>query len=241
MEMDVKTCRYCGSEIAASAKICPTCRYYQSSWRNLIVFCAGITGFITLVISGFAFIADRTSDFYKNWTWKDDAHVVSLTTGLSPNFSLVVSNTGSGPIFVSDIIINWQRGNSSLNVNQRIGAGEFLRVGDAAIPGAPDYNAFVYSRSGRPSQDVVNNAAIDEVNTPNKHCFLLVYFLPDSGDIERMSKFYSDNGQKLATEQATGRIVFFSLGSKAKIRSEFPVTATFVRSSADRCQKIPFD
>jgi hypothetical protein len=237
----VKNCHYCGSEIAESAVICPACKYHQSTWRNLVLFFAGITGFITLMVSGFTFIADRATELYKNMTWKDDVRVVSLTTALSPNFSVVISNVGSGPVFVSDIVVHWRGGNSSLHINERINAGEFLKFHDIALPGKPNYNAFVHSLSGVPSQGVLNDAARDEEGEPNKRCFLVVYFLPDSNDIERMNKFYSAHGRKLAVDQASARISFFSLHSRAKIQTDLPVSVTFVRSSADRCQGISFD
>jgi hypothetical protein len=243
METKIKgtvNCRYCGSEIAASAKICPTCKYFQSPTRNLIVFYAGITGFITLLISGFAFIADRTTDFYRNLTWKDDVRVLSLVTGLYPNFSVVVSNIGSGPVFVSDIVLNWRGGNASLYINERINAGDvFALKGNVVLP-ERDYDAFVYSRSGQPSQQVLEEAQFDHETRLDKHCFLTIYSLPDSGDIARMNDYYGKNGNKLVVESAAAKIRFFSLHSKAQVQVPFSAAVTFLRSSASRCQNISF-
>jgi len=235
----IKACRYCGSEIAAAAAICPSCKYSQSPLRNLLVFWAGITGFLTLMASGFAFVAGKATDLYKAWTWKDDVHVVSLVTGLMPKFSVVVSNVGSGPVFVSDLVINWRGNNAAFYINEKLNSGEFLRSHDGGVP--PDYDVFVSSRSGKPSSGVLENAAPDAETDADKHCFLTVFYLPDSSDIERMEGYYRARGRSLAVDLATGRLTFFSQRSKAKLQAEFPVLVTYVRAPMERCKSIPFD
>jgi hypothetical protein len=205
------------------------------------VFLAGITGFIALIASAIAFVTDRTVDLYRSWEWKDEIQLISLETGLFPHFSAVLSNVGNGPVFVSYINLFWRGDNATLHVNGKISAGDFYSILDANffLP-ATDYNGFVFSSTGRPSTQVIEESSLDQT-TSNKNCFLTVYYIPDDSNVLRMKDFYEHGGKELVSEPARAQIISFSLHSNKKIETNVPVIVTFLRSSKDRCQKIPWE
>lgn len=45
-------CRYCGKQIPDAAKLCGECNSYQAPWRNELKYWSGITGLVTLIVSG---------------------------------------------------------------------------------------------------------------------------------------------------------------------------------------------
>jgi hypothetical protein len=238
--MNIKNCRYCGSEIAAQAAVCPICKYNQQPWRNTITYLAGITGFITLLISGLAFVGSSAIDIYSKISWIDDVRVLSLDTRLIPNFSAVISNVGSGPAFVYEIFLYWRSDSSRLSINRAINVGEFLSLPGKAPQGV-DYDVYVSSRSGVASREVIANAAPDSETTPNKHCFLTSFRVANDTDLERMNKFYAAGGRKLATDKASAEILFYSVHSNRLYHIDFPVVVSFLRLAADNCKAISFE
>src|SRR5262249_32808315 len=130
MSLDKKQCRYCGSEIAASATLCPVCKRYQVAWRNTIVLLAGLAGFIALLGSAVVFMADRAAVVYRNLVWNDKVNVLYLRTALWPNFATTLSNTGDGPIFVVDITAFWREHSNQYNINKVLQPNEFSTIGD---------------------------------------------------------------------------------------------------------------
>ncbi|MBY3381676.1 hypothetical protein [Rhizobium laguerreae] len=51
-ERGLMYCRYCAHEIANNAKLCSACSSYQAPWRNELKYWSGITGLVTLIVSG---------------------------------------------------------------------------------------------------------------------------------------------------------------------------------------------
>src|SRR5262245_54019590 len=47
-----KPCIACGTAIAQNLTVCPTCKEYQSRWRNELKYWAAMAGLITLIGSG---------------------------------------------------------------------------------------------------------------------------------------------------------------------------------------------
>src|SRR5215471_18667703 len=108
--MTTKLCKYCASEIPVQAAQCSVCKNYQKAWRNNLLFVAGLAGFISLIAGAFSFSANQVAQLYKSLFWRDHLNVLEFQTGKSPEFRIVLSNSGDGPVFASSITVYWQRG-----------------------------------------------------------------------------------------------------------------------------------
>jgi hypothetical protein len=90
-EENFKTCRYCGEQIKAIAKVCPRCRQWLSilSWRNPAILMAATSICFLLVVAGLVFgmhrILDPGIDFfpYHSQVYVVDSHFIFGTNTVS--------------------------------------------------------------------------------------------------------------------------------------------------------------
>ena len=94
-EEETKPCAYCGSAISKRASICPVCKSYQSAFRNVLLYLAGVAGLIGLVGSAFAFIVSDIPNMSKALAWKDQVKVWDFHGQFRPDFEAAISNMGT--------------------------------------------------------------------------------------------------------------------------------------------------
>ena len=71
-------CKYCKAPIETGAKICSSCKSYQSRFRNSLVYLAAVAGFFTLLLSGSTYILSNGRELYKLLTFSDKIRVVNF-------------------------------------------------------------------------------------------------------------------------------------------------------------------
>jgi|GEM_PF-2111499 len=242
MNIDRRPCKYCGSEIPASASICPVCKYHQASWRNTIIFLAGLTGFIAILGSALTFIVDRSVVLYKNIVWKDEVNLLYLRTGLFPKFAVTLSNGGDGPIFLADITIYWREHNVQYNMNRALLPNEVTSIGDGNLDTlSQKYDYYVSSTDGVPTDEVVKNSDLAEESEIDSACFLRSFFNENNSDVERMNTHFRLYNNIIVSEPAVAYLSYYSLHARQKIKQHFPLMSTFIRLADARCANIPWD
>lgn len=237
--MSTKPCKYCASEIPTQATLCPTCRSYQSTWRNVLLYAAGLTGFATLVASAVAFTAHEATETYKKMFWNDKLNVLELQTGPPPYLRVIMSNDGDGPVFASGLDIYWQGSSASFPIDRVVSVNTIeildnLQVAspDSAIKRYGDYQGYFGNDTGLPSAEVLSKSGIFG---PAK-CFFVPLFDSKNAELARMRDHYSKTGLKFVTGPATATLWFFSSHTGSKKELPIQVLATFLVSSAPNCR-----
>jgi len=234
-----KACAYCSSSIPIEAKLCPTCRSYQSPWRSAIIYAAGIAGLLSLVGSAGAFIMGKIPDLYKMIAWRDKVKVFDFETGLYPEFTVSLSNIGDGQIMVSQIFIILPDG---YNVGYRISetlapGGSITRAGSQVFP--PDYGGYIYNRSGIPNETILKNAGSPWPEQNMKPCFGEIMFIENSFLLNRMRSKIKN--YKLVEKNIDAFVIYYSLHNGSEVMERFPVVVTFVLSSEEKCGRLNYE
>jgi hypothetical protein len=237
---NTKPCAYCGSSISVRASLCPVCKSYQSSWRNVVIYIAGIAGLIGLLGSAAVYIISEVPNISKVLMWHDQIKLWEFSARYHPNFSLNLSNVGDGPIIVSTILIYWDRGNAQYPVGKLV-----LPTGSLIIPAKidprHDYYVDVADKSGTPNSTVISHSSIafEDPNLPSP-CFMMIFYNEDNVAISRMQNAYGLQKLKLVEEPVQGLVVYYSIHDKKEVKTTFPVVATFEQSTKPECAALNY-
>src|SRR5262249_53259703 len=158
-------------------------------------------GFLTLFATGLAFLTNQTLDIYRQVTWRDKINLLELAMSYdSGDFTTVLSNTGSGPIFASKIIIYWRGGSISQPLNRIIRVNEIETI-EKDSKNIKDKHA--------PRQTVITNftgvasaQVIDAIANrgDKKSCIEAVLYDATNAVLDQMSSYYESDGRKLVLE-----------------------------------------
>jgi hypothetical protein len=235
-----RMCRYCGSAIATQATICPTCRSYQSPWRNTVLFLAGVAGFFALIGSSAAFIWNQIDTAYRNVQWEDKVTVLYFSAKAHPDFEIVMSNVGSGTVFVSDLQVFYWRGNTVFRIDKAIEPGTISASEVAGDDGADRYRGILASPTGKATSAILEDSDIVpilRIGDGSDACFHLNLYSNDASDLERMDNFYKANGLRLVTEPVQAVLSYYSVESNSRISDRYSLTATFAASASEDCRR----
>lgn len=236
---NTKLCVYCGSSMSVAARLCPVCRSYQSAWRATVIYVAGITGLISLVASACTFVIGKVPDLRKMFNWRDQVTVWSFDTGLYPDFSATLSNTGDGKIIVSQIFVILPDGyNVSYPIAETLVPGQSIaRPGRQVFP--PFYGGYTHNQSGIANATVLENAGSPWPEQKRLPCFGEILFSKDSLLLTRMREQEKGSGNRLIEDsRAQAYVVYYSLHERKEVRQQFPVVTTFLKASNPSCNAL---
>jgi len=162
MAPDRKPCVHCGSEIPSGARLCPVCRSYQAAWRNSLTYAAGLTGFVTLMVSAIAFIVQQAGQIYKQQHWRDEVSIIDFYLGFDDEapYTLVLANTGDGPVFASKATVYWRGDRYGSGLERIIPVNGIEAIHPRGVrnaPAKPGEVGIVANQSGTPSTTMVTN------------------------------------------------------------------------------------
>src|SRR5690348_15342576 len=104
-------CRYCRSEIEFGAKICPVCKSYQSTTKNILSYIAPLAGLITIIVSGATFTFLNIGGYLKERNALDRLTVIYMIypglTGENKSGEMLFSNNGDNDLFVLGISLEY--------------------------------------------------------------------------------------------------------------------------------------
>jgi hypothetical protein len=201
-------CIACKSAIEADAKVCPVCKSYQSSWRNLTAYIAGIAGLFTV----FTYVSSNIDAARKNLIPRTGINVLTADT----NGLVVIQNIGDKKVYVS-----------SLEYHLRVpGAGDHshLRPLGATI-GPGDTKIFEEPKENKAKGEVLKreqNWSDQQVETfylQNKNC-VAPFFVTGDHDLYRFLLEFLGDG--LASLRVTGRVLYYEERSPEKSIKEVP-------------------
>lgn len=233
-----KPCVYCGSSMSVGARLSPVCRSYQSPWRTAVTYIAGIAGLLSLLASALIFVVGKAPDVYKLLHWNDQVLVWSFDTGLYPDFSLTLSNTGDGPVIVSQIFVILPDGRLvGYPIAQTLPAGQSILIAGGQVF-SPHYLGYIYNQSGRASATLLRNAGQPWPDQNVLPCFGEILFSENSLLLGRTREYYrtKTDGKLVEDTRSQAFVVYYSLHDKKEVRYPFPVITTFVQSSDPKCQ-----
>jgi len=215
-ETTQKKCIYCGSSIDSSAAVCPVCKYHQTWFRNAIVFWGGAAGLLTILASGILFSIDTIRNFYHATHWKDQINVHYFHTYPDNHYAIVLSNSGSGTVLVSEITVyagGQDRYNAPFYVGRTLATGEFISIPitDFASEYVGLHGGYAANADGIPPESLIKQATINwHLNGDNGvFCYAIFFITPDAEDIQRMNEFYGAQHQKLVTSPVYAKVIYF--------------------------------
>jgi hypothetical protein len=172
------------------------------------------------------------------FSWRDDVTVWDFNTGLYPNFTITLVNTGDGPVVVSQVflILSAPKGyNVGYPISRTLGPGETFSTSEGQVF-SPYYEGYISSSSGTPSETTLEKSGSPWPDAGALPCFGEILFSPDSLLLGRYRDYYKLKGHRLVEDQgAQAFVVYYSIHTRKEIRKKFPVVVTFVKSLDDKC------
>jgi hypothetical protein len=209
--------------------------------RNWVIFLGAAAGLIALLVSAISFAIDRGMSLYQSAYWRDRVTVNYLHTFSSGKTSVTISNTGSGPVFLSEITIDFGiGGNASFPLAKSLSKGDFFAE---TVPDMDDefvgLAGYVANTDGKPSLQMMGTANV-WVKRPQQPppCFALHFIDTDAQDIKRMNRSYGVKKLKLVTSDVIAKIIYIDASTGKRIDQPFSVVATYVVSNEQRCKFI---
>lgn len=235
--MNTKVCSYCGSNIAAQAILCPTCKSYQSAWRNSLLFIAGLTGFITILAGVATYVFHEATDLYKQ-LFRQELNVLELETEQTPFLKITMQNNGVGPVYASELVVSWRGGSYRYPIGKVVALNSIETIDN--LPNDPFLGKFtwLHNKSGVVSDDILHDAVIMGDHFDSKTtCILVGIFDKNNADLLRMSDFMSEHGEAFTRDDGNVSINYFSAHSGTQIHQEIPVVVGFLKNPTPECQK----
>jgi hypothetical protein len=201
-----------------------------------LLFAAGIGGLITLIASALTFTIDRSWQVYKNLTWEDRVSVFELHSD-GETTHLVITNSGDGPVFVSDINIAASGDQLFIPIERVLAPNEIASItkGQGFIAGT-----IIANESGSPTQAMSDSFGTGRDGFGHAFCFVVTYYSEDSPGLNLVEQRYSERGWKVVTEAAIGIVGYFSPHSKRRIDEKFAVAGAFLGAETEHCKsKFP--
>ena len=213
--------------MAAGATICPTCKSWQSRWKNYLVFLGGSAGVLALLATAVTYIANTV---YTAVSQRDDAEVLQLQY---PGYQ-IFDNSGTVPILVSHIEFYWHGGNTTVVVGQQLAPKQmYYKANDldklkAAYPSA----GLVANASG-------DGTALLPKATPfpfmNK-CYSMVFFSMNTPEMAQLQTFFKPGQVKLATMKLDAAYLFYYATNNSALHwKQFPAVAAFLDLKKKEC------
>ncbi len=178
-------------------------------------------------------------DIYKIVFWKDQIKVFDFETGLYPEFTISLANVGDGPVMISQIfvILPPHGFNVGYRIAQTLGPGESISFAGGQVF-SPDYGGYIYTESGTVNETVLNNSGSPWPEQNARPCFGDVLFIESSFLLGRMRSQVT--GGKLVEASVQAFVLYYSLHDRKEVREPFPVVATFVRSTDQKCAELGY-
>jgi hypothetical protein len=172
--------------------------------------------------------------------WKDQVTVWNFDTGLYPDFSITLSNTGDGPVIVSQIFVIMPDGyyNVGYPIAQTLLPGQSIAIAGGQVF-SPYYGGYIYNRSGKANATLQQNAGSPWPEEQKLPCFGEILFSKDSLLLSRMREYAKATSTKLVEdEKGEAFVVYYSLHKRKEVRYQFPVITTFLRASNPKCELL---
>jgi len=234
-----KQCTYCGSEITSQAVLCPTCKSYQSTLRNILVFAGGLTGFITLFATALVFTANQALDIRKQIFWRDHLEVLELIA-IPPRIQTILSSHGDGSVFASKVIFRWRDSSFSFPLDKPVAVNGIELVDNKSQDMPSAHSGFVGNKTGLATPPIIENAATGQIDG-KPACLTVAIFDANNTDLERMKGHYLEAKQKLVTDPAEATVFFFGARGTKILRADVSVVATFVKLTSPECQNLQLE
>lgn len=113
-------CRFCRSAIEPGAKVCSTCRLYQSLWLNFLPYLGGLVAVIAVATSAFVYGLGKWQEVQANKYGSVGLRVLSANS----SEEATILNTGGRNVFVCYAIFETQCLKRSRSINRMVKAGE---------------------------------------------------------------------------------------------------------------------
>jgi len=241
-EAKTRDCIYCGSPISSKAVLCPTCKNYQSAWRNHLTFAAGLAGFFTLLAGAALFVGQQAEQAYTSLFWRNTLTVLAFDGGGEDGTSnITVSNSGDGPLLLSRVEVHWKTGSEDFPFNKTVpihALENFSFSGWAKSPAPQETKLPQFAILASPT-GVASQALFDLAARPSgRKCINFRFYNPEHSNLARMKEHYKKGGRNIVVGEATAYVYFFGGRRATEIKSELPVVAAFEERLTQDCSEI---
>lgn len=220
-------CKFCKSEIAEEAKICPACLNEQSRRWFFARRVGAICGLLAIIGTASAYITTTFHDFRKAVAWRDQIQVISFSLLRQSSFL----NTGDGEILISHIRLKSAdiRINKTVSLYQTVGPNKFC-----VINPSDEYEQYRTKHHPLVSSHFSSSEWQDLLKVWNKFGECIednYYYSQDPGFL----MFSERLDQHINTFKADG-IIYYTSGKTGKqLVHKFPVVGVFELSTDPDC------
>jgi hypothetical protein len=229
-------CIACRTPIEAGARICPTCKSWQKSWKNTALFYGSLAGLVALVVTGSAYCLKT---LHQSLFTSDDAEVLQWKI---PGYQ-VYTNAGTNDLFLSHIELYWGHGGSMLKViDKPIKSGEILSVKDHIRSSDGGVFRYVANANGDGSSLVPKARPIGRhtlADQERDRCYLMVFFSEGAPSITLMDRHYRLSNRHLALAKSSEASLFYYTTNGQLRKKNVPIVIAFLDLQRPDCTDRP--
>lgn len=231
-------CVECCSEIRPGAKKCTECGEYQSRWRRSFIYFASVTGGLTFIAAGVAYIFQSVPQISGKLFPKAAIEVLSF----AENRSLILVNTGDGDIFIRAVNLAADRddtdefGSSSRSIGKTVQAGGTLNhsLSREDDPSRTNRRTTIEGGSGPHTDQWVDIA--NHIVTGGD-CFELSLFHYKDNFVRTVQSHYARAGKTPMTMPHVANVSFYSYSTQKEYSVEFPVVGLVFAIQSPECSR----
>jgi predicted nucleic acid-binding Zn ribbon protein len=215
-------CIACRTAIEPGATICPTCKSWQTRWKNTATFYGSYATALALILSGATYIGKNLYDLLYTI---DDAEVLEFSL---PGYQ-VYSNQGTSDLFLSHVESYWQGGNTSIVIGRLLDRGKTYVREETEEEIKRDHtigHMFIHNQSGD---------ATSLLSRPSS-CFASRIFSRDHFAVKQMNTAYSQMGEKLALVNTESTLFYYSANGTKLYHKTFPTVVAFTDLQHPECR-----
>jgi hypothetical protein len=128
-------CRLCRSNIEEGAKVCPTCKHYQSILWNALLYLSGLVAVASILGASSVYVIKQLDGSLKRHFGTIGIEVIEFRSDLQAT----LENTGQRDLYVSGVILESPTGKNFFTINRVIAAGTLEVIGDTDSSGEPAF------------------------------------------------------------------------------------------------------
>jgi hypothetical protein len=204
-------CIVCRAMISEHARLCPTCRSYQRSWKNSLAYFGSTAGFLAILFSALTFILSRINETYHSWQWHDEISIVYFEYPGPVGFI----NRGDGDLYLVSADIDWNAGQRHITVPLGVAVpkDKFVSTDTVAFYERPDNVDQGDWASGDIAQYLSGLYAESAKDKSRSRCAEFHFFASPHTVFSRIDQILHNAGTYLLTAPAQGHLNVISVHS----------------------------
>lgn len=227
-------CRYCGSGMPHAARLCSVCKLNVVSWKNSLVYVAGIVALLSGVASAATYVLNTFNEMVKESRWKDEVKIIDYSSDGKTDAQVVVANSGDGPVYLNYAKLVWEGGFLTVFLGEKLNKNDLSNH----IPKSSDERLknpalFVLSDKADGSLSEISEKKIMDRESA---CIIPLHYIEGSQILQSTREFVAAMKLNLVERQGNMTLFYTSIHTGKMSTFQVKTIAIFVLLDNKSCR-----